>query len=159
MTENILIGPYFLIAHKQLGMTVGASVISWTIAHNVYTTRYKQQRTCQPPGILLITMRWLHLFVYIARTVPSQDHSSAVSGHQLSPTGLAMPVRSTKMNLALNDRARPPAAQHRFNFSWKRVFRIHIDYTISILITDSSTLSHRLEICIKAYSNSLLVFA
>jgi len=30
MTENILIGPYFLIAHKQLAMTVGASVISQT---------------------------------------------------------------------------------------------------------------------------------
>jgi len=81
----------------------------------------RQQQQENTAAINTEKQRWLHLFDHIARTIPSQDHSSAVSGHQLSPAGLAMPTRSTKMNLALNDRARPPAAQHRFNLAWKWV--------------------------------------
>jgi len=66
---------------------------------------------------LFITTRrqQLRLFNRIAPADPSPDHSltCAQCGHQLYPIGLATPSMSTEMNLAVNNRARPPVNRCR----------------------------------------------
>ena len=84
------------------------------ITYKAHITNNKvTHRSGQLPATLRVMTRRLHFFCHTARADPSQDHSYAHSSLQPSPTELATPARSTKMNLALNDSAQPLATQCR----------------------------------------------